>query len=165
MNCIVLGVTGGIAAYKAVDVARQFTLLGFDVKVLMTEHATRLVGTATFRAVTGNPVAVSMFEDGTAPMQHIALAREADLVVVAPATANILAKMAHGLADDLLSTTLLATRSPVLVAPAMNVEMWRHPATTANLGILRGRGCLPYLEKTAGSGDHARTRVSALLSA
>ncbi len=140
MNCIVLGVTGGIAAYKAVDVARQFTLLGFDVKVLMTEHATRLVGPATFRAVTGNAVAVGMFEDAAAPMQHITLAREADLVVVAPATANIIARMAHGLADDLLSTTLLATRSPILVAPAMNVEMWQHPATQANLDLLRRRG-------------------------
>jgi phosphopantothenoylcysteine decarboxylase / phosphopantothenate---cysteine ligase len=140
MNCIVLGVTGGIAAYKAVDVARQLTLLGFDVKVVMTEHATRLVGPATFRTVTGSMVATGMFEDAAAPMQHITLAREADLVVVAPATANILARMAHGLADDLLSTTLLATRSPILVAPAMNVEMWRHPATRANLEVLRGRG-------------------------
>jgi len=140
MNCIVLGVTGGIAAYKAVEVARQFTLFGFDVKVLMTEHATRLVGPATFRAVTGNAVAIAMFEDNAAPMQHITLAREADLIVVAPATANILARMAHGLADDLLSTTLLATRSPVLVAPAMNVEMWGHPATRSNLEMLRGRG-------------------------
>lgn len=140
MNCIVLGVTGGIAAYKAVDVARQFTLLGFDVKVLMTEHATHLVGPATFRAVTGNAVAVGMFEDTAAPMQHITLAREADLVVVAPATANIIARMAQGLADDLLSTTLLATRSPILVAPAMNVEMWQHPATQANLELLRRRG-------------------------
>jgi phosphopantothenoylcysteine decarboxylase / phosphopantothenate---cysteine ligase len=140
MNCIVLGVTGGIAAYKAVDVARQLTLLGFDVKVVMTEHATRLVGPATFRSVTGNMVATGMFDDAAAPMQHITLAREADLLVVAPATANILGRMAHGLADDLLSTTLLATRSPILVAPAMNVEMWRHPATRANLEVLRGRG-------------------------
>jgi phosphopantothenoylcysteine decarboxylase/phosphopantothenate--cysteine ligase len=140
MNCIVLGVTGGIAAYKAVDVARQFILLGFDVKVVMTEHATRLVGPATFRAITGNPVAVSMFAYADAPMQHITLAREADLVVVAPATANILAKMALGMADDLLSTTLLATRSPLLVAPAMNLEMWRHPATRSNLEELLRRG-------------------------
>ncbi|MEW6553141.1 MAG: bifunctional phosphopantothenoylcysteine decarboxylase/phosphopantothenate--cysteine ligase CoaBC [Actinomycetota bacterium] len=140
MNCIVLGVSGGIAAYKAVDVARRFTALGFDVRVIMTEHATRLVGPATFRSVTGNPVAVGMFEDTWPPMQHITLARNADLVVVAPATANLLARMAHGLADDLLSTTLLATRSPVLVAPAMNVEMWKHPATKDNLQVLRRRG-------------------------
>ena len=140
MNIIILGVTGGIAAYKAVDVARQFILLGFEVKVIMTEHATRLVGPATFRAITGNPVAIDNFADTGAPIQHISLAREADLVVVAPATANVLAKMAHGLADDLLSTTLLATRSPLLVAPAMNLEMWRHPATRSNLEKLRERG-------------------------
>jgi phosphopantothenoylcysteine decarboxylase / phosphopantothenate---cysteine ligase len=140
MECIVLGVTGGIAAYKAVDIARRFSLLGFDVKVIMTEHATRLVGPATFRAVTGNEVACSMFAEGGAPMRHITLAREAGLVAVAPATANILAKMANGLADDLLSTTLLSTRAPVLVAPAMNLEMWRHPATRANVEELRRRG-------------------------
>lgn len=140
MNTIVLGVTGGIAAYKAVDVARQFILLGFNVKVLMTEHATRLVGPATFRAITGNTVAVELFADTGDPIQHITLAREADLVVVAPATANVLAKMAHGMADDLLSTTLLATRSPLLVAPAMNLDMWRHPATRANMDRLRERG-------------------------
>lgn len=140
MQCIVVGVTGGIAAYKAVDLARQFILRGFDVKVVMTEHATHLVGPATFRAITGNPVSVSMFAEGGAPIQHISLARDADLVVVAPATANIIAKMANGLADDLLSTTLLATRAPVLVAPAMNLEMYRHTATRANLELLRGRG-------------------------
>ncbi len=140
MNNILLGVTGGIAAYKAVDVARRLTRLGFRVKVVMTENATRLVGPPTFRAVTSNPVAISLFADGGAPMEHIDLAREADLVLVAPATANIIAKFAHGLADDLLSTTLLATRAPVVMAPAMNREMWSHPATVANLEILRERG-------------------------
>ncbi|MBN2027792.1 MAG: bifunctional phosphopantothenoylcysteine decarboxylase/phosphopantothenate--cysteine ligase CoaBC [Actinobacteria bacterium] len=140
MQCIVIGVSGGIAAYKAVELSRQFILHGFDVKVIMTEHATHLVGPATFRAITGNNVSVSMFAEGSAPMQHISLARDADLVVVAPATANIIAKMAHGLADDLLSTTLLATRAPILIAPAMNLDMYRHTATRANLEILRGRG-------------------------
>ncbi len=140
MNNILLGVTGGIAAYKAVDLARRLTLLGFRVKVVMSENATRLVGPATFRAVTSNPVALSLFADGGAPMEHIDLAREADVVVVAPATANIIAKMAHGLADDLLSTTLLATRAPVVLAPAMNREMWSHPATVSNLETLRERG-------------------------
>jgi len=140
MQCIVVGVTGGIAAYKAVDLSRQFILHGFDVKVVMTEHATHLVGPATFRAITGNPVSVSIFAEGGAPMQHISLARDADLVVVAPATANIVAKMANGLADDLLSTTLLATRAPILVAPAMNLEMYGHAATRENLEILRSRG-------------------------
>ncbi|RJP30367.1 MAG: bifunctional phosphopantothenoylcysteine decarboxylase/phosphopantothenate--cysteine ligase CoaBC [Actinobacteria bacterium] len=140
MNCIVLGVTGGIAAYKAVDLARQLVLRGFEVKTIMTEHATRLIGPATFRAITGNPVARSMFADEGEPMQHISLAREADLIIVAPATANIIAKMANGLADDLLSTMLLATRAPIMVAPAMNLEMWRHAATRANLEVLRTRG-------------------------
>jgi phosphopantothenoylcysteine decarboxylase/phosphopantothenate--cysteine ligase len=140
MNYIVVGVTGGIAAYKAVEVARQFTLLDCEVKVVMTGHATQLVGPATFRAITGNRVAVAMFAEEDAPIQHITLAREADLFVIAPATANILAKMAHGIADDLLSTTLLATRAPILVAPAMNREMWAHPATRANLETLKQRG-------------------------
>lgn len=140
MGCIVLGVTGGIAAYKAVEVARRFIQSGYTVKVVMTEHATRLVGPATFGAITGNPVARSLFEEGGAPIQHISLAQEADMVIVAPATANILARMANGLADDLLSTTLLATRAPVLVAPAMNRDMYGHPATQANLRLLEERG-------------------------
>ncbi len=140
MNCIVVGVTGGIAAYKAVELARQFVLHACDVKVIMTENAARFVGPATFRAITGNPVSTSMFAEASAAMQHITLAREADLVVVAPATANVIAKMANGLADDLLSTTLLATRAPVMVAPAMNLEMYRHAATRANLDLLKSRG-------------------------
>jgi phosphopantothenoylcysteine decarboxylase / phosphopantothenate---cysteine ligase len=140
MGCIVVGVTGGIAAYKAVEVARRFTQLGYIVKVIMTEHATRLVGPATFRAVTGNPVSLNLFEEGDVPMQHISLAQEADLFIVSPATANILAKMAQGLADDLLSTALLATHAPVLVAPAMNSDMYTHPATLANVGKLKERG-------------------------
>lgn len=140
MGCIVVGVTGGIAAYKAVDVVRQLVLRGFSVKVIMTDWATRLVGPATFRAISGNPVSVSLFDDAGSPMQHISLAREADLVVVAPATANTLAKMAHGIADDLLSTTLLATAAPVIAAPAMNDRMYAHPATQANIALLRGRG-------------------------
>ncbi|MGQ9475808.1 MAG: bifunctional phosphopantothenoylcysteine decarboxylase/phosphopantothenate--cysteine ligase CoaBC [Actinomycetota bacterium] len=140
MACIVFGVTGGIAAYKAVEVVRRLAERGIDVRVVMTEHATRLVGPDTFRAVSGNPVATRLFNAPGPPMEHISLARAADLVVVAPATANILAKMAHGLADDLLSTTLLATRAPVLVAPAMNREMYRHPATQENLRTLRERG-------------------------
>ncbi|MBC7246657.1 MAG: bifunctional phosphopantothenoylcysteine decarboxylase/phosphopantothenate--cysteine ligase CoaBC [Actinobacteria bacterium] len=140
MNRIVFGVTGGIAAYKAVDAVRQLVLRGCDVRVIMTEHATRLVGPETFRAVSGNPVAVSLFDAEGKPIEHIYLARNADLVIVAPATANLLAKMAHGIADDLLSTTLLATRAPVLVAPAMNTAMYRHPATQENLRKLRERG-------------------------
>ncbi len=140
MACIVFGVTGGIAAYKAVEAVRLLVQRGFEVRVVMTEHATRLVGPDTFRAVTGNPVSTRLFETTGPAIEHISLARAADLVVVAPATANLLAKMAHGLADDLLSTTLLATRAPVLVAPAMNPDMFNHPATQENLSILRRRG-------------------------
>jgi phosphopantothenoylcysteine decarboxylase/phosphopantothenate--cysteine ligase len=140
MGCVVVGVTGGIAAYKAVEVARRFSQLGFTVKTAMTEHATYLVGPATFRAVTGNPVALRLFQEGDASMQHVSLAREAELLIVAPATANFIAKMAHGLADDLLSATVLATRAPLLVAPAMNSNMYDHPATQANIAMLRERG-------------------------
>lgn len=140
MNRIVFGVTGGIAAYKAVDAVRRLVQLGCEVKVIMTEHAMRLVGPETFRAVSGNPVATSLFDIEGKPIEHIYLARDADLVIVAPATANLLAKMAHGIADDLLTTTLLATRAPVLVAPAMNTAMYRHPATQENLRKLRERG-------------------------
>lgn len=140
MACILVGVTGGIAAYKAVELVRLLKARGFTVKVIMTESATRLVGPATFRAVSGNPVALSLWSEAGDPVPHISLAQEADLVIVAPATANILAKMAHGLADDLLSTTLLATRAPVMVAPAMNDRMYRHPATQANILELKRRG-------------------------
>lgn len=142
MACVVLGVTGGIAAYKSVEVARGLVKRGIEVKTVMTEHARSLVGPATFRAVTGNPVATALFEEAGAPIRHISLAREADLFIVAPATANTIAKMAHGLADDLLSTTLLAARSPIIVAPAMNVDMYRHPATQENLRLLRERGVM-----------------------
>ncbi len=140
MGCIVVGVTGGIAAYKAVEVVRRLTQLGYTVKVIMTEHATHLIGPPTFRAVTGNPVSLNLFEEGGVPMQHISLAQEADLFIISPATANILAKMAQGLADDLLSTALLATRAPILVAPAMNQDMYAHPATRKNMEKLKNRG-------------------------
>jgi phosphopantothenoylcysteine decarboxylase/phosphopantothenate--cysteine ligase len=140
MGCIVVGVTGGIAAYKVVEVVRRFSQLGYIVKVIMTDHATKLIGPATFRAVSGNPVSLNLFGEGGAPIQHISLAREADLFIVAPATANIVAKMAKGLADDLLSTTLLATRAPILVAPAMNPNMYNHSATLENIEEIKKRG-------------------------
>jgi len=139
-SCVVLGVSGGIAAYKAVELARRLTQEGYRVKVVMTEHATRLVAPLTFESVTGQEVSVSLWREPGKPMHHISLAREADLILVAPATANIIAKMACGLADDLLSTTLMAARCPVLVAPAMNSAMFRHPATRHNLEVLRERG-------------------------
>jgi phosphopantothenoylcysteine decarboxylase/phosphopantothenate--cysteine ligase len=139
-KCVVLGVTGGIAAYKAVELARRLTQEGYRVKTVMTEHATQLVTPLTFRTVTGEEVGVSLFASQSSPVYHITLAREADVVVVAPATANIIAKMAVGIADDLLSTTLLSTTAPIVLAPAMNTSMLEHPATRENLRVLRERG-------------------------
>ncbi len=149
-KCILLGVTGGIAAYKSADIARRLSQLDYRVKVVMTRSATQLVAPLTFRTLTGEPVGTSLFEGNDTPIYHISLAQEADLVLVAPATANILAKMALGIADDLLSTTLLATAAPIVVAPAMNEGMYRHPATQENLEILRGRGITVVGPETGG---------------
>lgn len=117
---ILLGITGGIAAYKSCNIVRLLQKRGARVKVAMSEHATEFVGPLTFRALTNEPVAVGLFDDPSDPIHHISLAQEPDLVVVAPATANIIAKMANGIADDLISTTLLATPRPIVIAPAMN---------------------------------------------
>ncbi|WP_144742968.1 bifunctional phosphopantothenoylcysteine decarboxylase/phosphopantothenate--cysteine ligase CoaBC [Enorma burkinafasonensis] len=133
-------VTGCIAAYKSCELVRLLQKAGLRVKVLMSEHATHFVDPLTFRALTHEPVAVGLFDDPSDPIHHISLAQEADIVLVAPATANVIAKMAHGIADDLLSTTLLATTAPILVAPAMNVNMWRAAATQENLAVLVRRG-------------------------
>lgn len=137
---VLLGVTGGIAAYKSCLIVRALQKFGARVKVMMSEHATEFVGPLTFRALTHEPVAVGLFDDPSDPIHHISLAQEPDLVVVAPATANILAKMAQGIADDLISTTLLATPRPIVVAPAMNSGMWKAPATQENIRALRERG-------------------------
>lgn len=136
---IVVGVTGGIAAYKVVHVVRRLVLEGHDVHVVPTADALRFVGLATWEAISRNPVTTSVHDD-VAQVRHVALGQRAELVIVAPATANTLARMAAGLADDLLGTTLLATSAPVVVAPAMHTEMWRHPATVANVATLRARG-------------------------
>jgi len=138
---ILLGVTGGIAAYKAVELLRLLKADGADVTVVMTENAKRFVGPATFQALSGRPVADDLWawRPGM-PIEHLALAHAADLAIVAPATANTLAKMAAGIADDLLGTLLLAVTAPVLVAPAMNTRMILHPATQANLATLAARG-------------------------
>lgn len=136
---IVVGVTGGIAAYKTVQLVRLLVKGGHDVTVIPTEDALRFVGLPTWEAVSRNPVTTSVHED-VARVRHVALGQAADLVIVAPATANTIAKMAAGLADNLLGTTLLATLAPVIVAPAMHSEMWRHPATRANIATLRERG-------------------------
>ncbi|MDX5318227.1 MAG: bifunctional phosphopantothenoylcysteine decarboxylase/phosphopantothenate--cysteine ligase CoaBC [Actinomycetes bacterium] len=139
MARVVLGVTGGIAAYKSALLLRLLTADGHEVRVVPTANALRMVGEATWRALSGHPVHTTVWED---PTEHVELGQWADLVIVAPATAHFLAKAAHGLADDLLSTTLLMATCPVLVVPAMHTEMWRNPATRANVDVLRGRGIL-----------------------
>ncbi len=136
---IVLGVGGGIAAFKVASLLRLFTEQGHQVNVVPTEAALHFVGQATWEALSGHPVSTSVFEH-VEQVNHVRLGQEADLVVVAPATANILARSAHGLADDLLGNTLLVATCPVLFAPAMHTEMWRHPATQANVATLRARG-------------------------
>lgn len=136
---IVVGVTGGIAAYKSVHLVRLLTKAGHDVTVVPTEDALRFVGLPTWEAISRHPVTTSVHDD-VAKVRHVALGQTADLVIVAPATANSIAKMTAGIADSLLGTTLLATEAPVLIAPAMHAEMWRHPATRANIATLRERG-------------------------
>jgi phosphopantothenoylcysteine decarboxylase/phosphopantothenate--cysteine ligase len=138
---ILLCVSGGIAAYKAVELVRRLREAGAEVQVAMTANAQRFVGAASLQAVAGAPVRDTLWDEAAeAAMGHIELARWADRVVVAPATADILAKLAHGIADDLVTTLCLATIAPLAVAPAMNNRMWLHPATQANLATLRGRG-------------------------
>jgi phosphopantothenoylcysteine decarboxylase / phosphopantothenate---cysteine ligase len=137
---ILLGVTGCIAAYKACELVRALQKLGYRVKVCMTKNATEFVGTATFRALTHEPVALDLFSAPADPIYHISLANEADVVIVAPCTANVLAKIACGIADDLLTTTLLATKAPLIVAPAMNASMYEAQVTQENINKLRQRG-------------------------
>jgi phosphopantothenoylcysteine decarboxylase/phosphopantothenate--cysteine ligase len=137
---ILLGVTGGIAAYKTVELARLLLKAGAQVRVVMTEAATQFVSPMTFQAITGNPVQVRLFDDAhEAAMGHIELARWADHLLIAPASADFLARMVQGMANDLLSTLYLASTAPVSVAPAMNVHMWEHPATQHNLTVLKDR--------------------------
>ena len=137
---VIIGVTGGIAAYKVAELARMLVKSGASVKVIMTGAAQQFVTPLTFRTITGNPVATSMWSDPASPIPHISLSEEADLILVAPATANIIAKYAQGVADDLLSTTLLAAKGTVVVAPAMNTRMYLHPSTQKNLDALGERG-------------------------
>ncbi|MEU7589720.1 bifunctional phosphopantothenoylcysteine decarboxylase/phosphopantothenate--cysteine ligase CoaBC [Micromonospora sp. NPDC049230] len=136
---IVLGVGGGIAAYKACELLRLFTESGHQVRVVPTASALRFVGAPTWAALSGQPVADDVWTD-VHEVPHVRLGKRADLVVVAPTTTDLLAKAAHGLADDLLTNTLLTARCPVLLAPAMHTEMWEHPATVANVATLRSRG-------------------------
>ncbi|MCS3843280.1 bifunctional phosphopantothenoylcysteine decarboxylase/phosphopantothenate--cysteine ligase CoaBC [Microbacterium sp. AK031] len=136
---IVVGVTGGIAAYKTVHLVRLLIKAGHEVTVIPTENALRFVGAPTWESISRNTVTTSVHDD-VAKVRHVAIGQAAELVIVAPATANTIAKITAGLADDLLGTTLLATTAPVAIAPAMHTEMWRHPATQANIQTLRERG-------------------------
>ena len=140
-NVLVLGVTGSIASYKAADLTSRLRQAGIAVRVIMTESATRLVCPQTFFTLSQAPVVTSLWDDSVQwRPKHIELALETKLLLIAPATANILAKMAHGIADDALSTFCLSHDGPVYVAPAMNPRMWKHPATVANCELLRSRG-------------------------
>ena len=138
---VVLGVSGGIAAYKACELLRRFTESGHDVRVVPTESALHFVGEATWSALSGHPVSTRVW-DSVEEVPHVRIGQHADLVVVAPATADIMARAAHGLADDLLTNTLLTARCPVVFAPAMHTEMWEHPTTRENVATLRRRGAI-----------------------
>ncbi|MFF1712394.1 bifunctional phosphopantothenoylcysteine decarboxylase/phosphopantothenate--cysteine ligase CoaBC [Streptomyces sp. NPDC058268] len=138
---VVLGVSGGIAAYKACELLRRLTESGHDVRVVPTDSALHFVGAATWSALSGNPVSTEVW-DSVHEVPHVRIGQSADVVIVAPATADMMAKAAHGLADDLLTNTLLTARCPVIFAPAMHTEMWEHPATQENVATLRRRGAL-----------------------
>lgn len=147
---VVLGVTGGIAVYKVCTVVRELKKLGANVDVIMTEHATQFVAPLTFETLSNRPVVTDMFAaKGHWEVEHVSLAKKADLFLVCPATANIIGKMANGIADDMLSTTLMATTAPVVVCPAMNTNMYRSAAFKQNLNVLKSRGVLVV---NAGSG-------------
>src|SRR5687768_8611598 len=138
---LLLGLTGGVAAYKAAELARLLLRDGVDVQAVMTPSACRFVGTATLQALTGKPVFTELWDAGVSNgMAHIDLSRSVDAILIAPASADFIAKLAHGLADDLLSTLCLARDCPLLIAPAMNRQMWENPATQRNLAALRGDG-------------------------
>ena len=140
---IVLGVTGSIAAYKSAELVRLMVKAGWGVSVIMTEGATRFVGALTFQTLSRRPVTVDMFSDPEEWVPgHISMADRASVMVVAPCTANVMAKLTHGLADDMLTATALACPAPLLVAPAMNCHMWEHAATQANMATLQKRGVI-----------------------
>ena len=158
---VVLGVSAGIAAYKAVEVCRRLVDHGVHVAPVLTERATRFVGTATFDALGSEPAQINLW-DGATVIPHTRLGQRADLVVVAPATADLLARYAGGFADDLLTTTLVATAAPVVVCPAMHTEMWEHPAVQHNLSVLRSRGVtvVPPEEGHLAGGDSGSGRLA-----
>ncbi len=159
---VIIGISGCIAAYKTCEIIRGLQKAGVRAKVVMTDHATHFVDPLTFRSLTHEPVAVGLFDDPSDPIHHISLAQEADLLLLAPCTANMLAKAAHGIADDLLSTTVLATTAPVLVAPAMNVHMYENAATQENMRTLKERG-FHFVEAASGylaCGDVGKGRLA-----
>src|SRR3954467_4741490 len=176
MGRVLLGVSGGVAAYKALEVVRLATKAGHAVRVIQTPTAQRFVGAASFAALTGAPVLSDEFERDPArgafpdqaapqhdPLSHLELVRNADAFLIAPATANTIAKLAHGLADNLLTSAALAATCPVLVAPAMNNHMWEHPATRANLDVLRARGVIvvePGTGPLASKGEYGAGRLA-----
>ena len=147
--CVLVGVTGCIAAYKACEIVRGLQKAGVRVKVVMTEHGTHFVDPVTFRALTHEKVAVGLFDDPSDPIHHISLAQECDVFLIAPCTANVMAKVACGIADDLLSTTALATTATLAIALAANVHMYEAAATQANMATLRSRG-VRFIEGDAG---------------
>lgn len=160
--CVLLGVTGCIAAYKSCEILRRLQKAGVRCKVVMTEHATQFVGPTTFRALSHEPVAVGLFDDPSDPIHHISLAQECDVFLIAPCTANVAAKIACGIADDLLTTTALATRAPLVIAPAMNVGMYEAAPTRANFDVLRSRG-VRFVEAESGylaCGEVGRGRLA-----
>jgi phosphopantothenoylcysteine decarboxylase/phosphopantothenate--cysteine ligase len=164
---VLLCVCGGIAAYKAADLVRRLRDAGAEVRVAMTENAQRFVGAQTFQALSGQPVRSSLWDaQAEAAMGHLELARWAHAIVIAPATANTLARLAHGFADDLVSTLCLASTAPLTVCPAMNHVMWKHPATRQNMATLRERGVQvigpddgPLAEGESGPGRMAEPRA------
>lgn len=159
---IVLGVAGGIAAYKSVELLRRLRDVGYFVSPVLTREATRFVGALTFSALASEPTRIEMYGDASTPIPHTYLGQHADLIVVAPATAHLIARYAMGLSDDLLSATLLASRAPVLLCPAMHTEMWEQPSVQENLATLRRRGVL-ILEPDSGhlaGGDEGPGRMA-----
>ncbi len=158
---IVLGVAGGIAAYKSIELLRRLRDAGYFVTPVLTPDATRFVGAVTFSALASEPARTSLYGDPSTPIPHTYLGQHADLIVVAPATAHLIARYAMGLADDLLSATLLASRAPVLLCPAMHTEMWEQPSVQENLSVLRRRGVL-VMEPSSGplaGGDSGTGRL------
>ena len=163
MKTVLIGVTACVAVYKSCEIVRGLQKAGIRVKVVMTEHSTEFVQPALFRALTREPVAVGLFDDApSAPIHHISLSKEADLFLIAPCTANVMGKIAHGIADDLLTTTAMATKAPLVIAPAMNVNMYESAANQENMRILRERG-VTFIDAESGylaCGDVGKGRLA-----